>query len=98
VSYRGRKQNCYGNNRSRVSKAYFWKNVKRFDRLINKDNIDPVIPKNREAYEKILKVLDRNQIPHYEDEDVGVQVLTTDMEKAEKLTNRYNDILYKSVQ
>jgi hypothetical protein len=83
----------------RVSQKYFWENDnanKIFDRLINKDDIEENNTANRKALEKILEVLDENKIPYYEAEGVGVQVLRSDMEKAEKLTDKLYEVLKKT--
>jgi hypothetical protein len=91
----------------RVSEKVFWENDnanKIFDRLINKDNLDFSIPTNKKAYDKILTILEKNEIPYYIGEgsdgvfDYGVQVQKKDMTKAEKLTEKYAKILYNSVQ
>jgi len=84
----------------RVTKEYFWENDnanKIFDRLINKDDIEENNSTNRKALEKILNVLDENKIPYFEAEGVGVQVLRSDIEKAERLTDKLYEDLKKTI-
>ena len=94
----------------RISEEEYWKNDnanKKFDSLINHDYIDTRIPENKKIYLKILETLDQNNIPYHIDPqlnkvdgmpDYSIDVLQTDMTKAEKLTNRLNDALRKSIQ
>ena len=88
-----------GNTASyRMSEAYFWKKVKNLDRLINKDDIEEKNPANKRMVEQILKTLDKNKIPYYYGgEDTGIQVLINDLERAEKLTDRLNIALQKTL-
>ncbi len=79
-----------------VTEAFFWKN--NFDRLINKDDVAEKNVANQKVIKQILKTLDENNIPYYYGgEDTGVQVLTKDMQKAEKLTNKLYSALKKTI-
>jgi hypothetical protein len=83
---------------SRVSEAYFWKNAKNFDRLINKDDIEEKNSANKNVVEQILKTLNENNIPYYYGgEEAGIQILTKDLERAEKLTDRLYIALKKTL-
>lgn len=90
-----------------VIKEYYWENDnanKIFDRLVNKDNVDFSIPENKKAFQKIIATLEKNKIPYYIGENyedllnLGVQVLRKDLDRASELTDKYQDIMYKSVQ
>ena len=87
----------------RITESEFTKNQHDFDRLVNKDDIDTKIPKNKEIYMKILATLDKNKIPYFTDtkldsvdgiSDMSIVVPFKNMTRAEKLT----DELYKALK
>jgi hypothetical protein len=84
----------------RVSEEYYWKNDnanKIFDRLVNKDDINDK-PENKKILKKIIALLDKAKIPYYDAPNFGVQILKSDMLRAEKLTDTYQKILWKTSQ
>ncbi len=91
-----------------TDEKYVFEHQYDFDRLINKDNIDTSIPKNKATYLKILEILEKNKIPYYIDPkydikiggepDSSILVLKKDLKKALKLTDKYNEILWKTFQ
>ena len=91
----------------RITESEFRKHLNdyTYDRLIDKDDIDTRIPKNKEAYLKILEILDKNNIPYHVDPkldkqdgmpDYSIDVLIEDIPKAQKLTGKLNEVLRKT--
>jgi hypothetical protein len=84
----------------RVYESYLWKNdnIKKFDRLINKDDIEEKNVANQKVINQIMKTLNENNIPYYYGgEDSGIQVLKKDMQRAEKITNKLYNALTKTL-
>lgn len=83
------------NKSCRLTDKEFGKKQDDFDRLVNKDDLSDN-PENKKAYNKILETLEKARIPYYIiPETRRVFVPIKNMEKAEKLTDKYYEVLKK---
>lgn len=79
----------------RVSDEEYFRNPRDFDRLVNKDDVSDDL-KNKEAYAEILKTLENAKIPYSIGGEKGIYVLIDDMNRADKIIEKYYAILKRT--